>query len=112
MKAFYYSQILAIAGMPQMRPPLIDLGHLVTKQSSLMIVGDVIQVIILMIFNQFLCLMITIGHQFIIHSDTHNVNYFVLSEFDDIVNRFVKYFVSFFEYFHGFFGQHKYNINT
>ncbi|XP_063539884.1 bumetanide-sensitive sodium-(potassium)-chloride cotransporter [Cydia strobilella] len=39
----YWPQLLVLAGRPQARPALIDLGHLITKAGSLMIVGDVTQ---------------------------------------------------------------------
>jgi solute carrier family 12 (sodium/potassium/chloride transporter), member 2 len=38
----YSPQILVLAGKPYHRPPLIDLAHLITKNNSLLIVGDVI----------------------------------------------------------------------
>lgn len=38
----YHPQILVLAGNPITRPALIDLGHLLTKNSSLLMVGDVI----------------------------------------------------------------------
>ncbi|XP_060804526.1 bumetanide-sensitive sodium-(potassium)-chloride cotransporter [Amyelois transitella] len=37
----YWPQLLILAGTPQTRPALIDLGHLITKAGSLMIVGDI-----------------------------------------------------------------------
>lgn len=36
-----------MAGSPQTRPPLVDLANLITKNNSLMIVGDVITVSVL-----------------------------------------------------------------
>ena len=39
----YHPQVLVLAGCPHSRPPLIDLGHLITKNHSLLIAGDVIQ---------------------------------------------------------------------
>lgn len=39
----YHPQILVLAGNPFSRPPLIDLAHLITKNSSLLMVGEVIQ---------------------------------------------------------------------
>lgn len=39
----YHPQVLVLAGSPYSRPPLIDLGNLITKHNSLLIVGDVIQ---------------------------------------------------------------------
>ncbi|XP_047506432.1 bumetanide-sensitive sodium-(potassium)-chloride cotransporter [Pieris napi] len=39
----YWPQLLILAGKPQDRPALIDLGNLITKSGSLMIVGDVQQ---------------------------------------------------------------------
>lgn len=38
----YHPQILVLAGNPITRPALIDLGNLLTKNSSLLMVGDVI----------------------------------------------------------------------
>ncbi|GAB0086660.1 bumetanide-sensitive sodium-(potassium)-chloride cotransporter [Sergentomyia squamirostris] len=38
----YHPQILVLSGKPQHRPPLIDLANLITKNNSLMIVGEVI----------------------------------------------------------------------
>uniref|UniRef100_A0A182UTZ6 Bumetanide-sensitive sodium-(Potassium)-chloride cotransporter n=1 Tax=Anopheles merus TaxID=30066 RepID=A0A182UTZ6_ANOME len=38
----YQPQILAIAGDPMQRPALIDLAHLITKHSSLMVIGNII----------------------------------------------------------------------
>lgn len=38
----YHPQILVLAGNPITRPALIDLGNLLTKSSSLLMVGDVI----------------------------------------------------------------------
>lgn len=38
----YHPSILVLAGNPMNRPPLIDLASLITKNNSLMIVGDVI----------------------------------------------------------------------
>lgn len=40
----YWPQLLVLAGKPQDRPALVDLGHLITKSGSLMIVGDISQV--------------------------------------------------------------------
>lgn len=37
----YHPQILVLAGNPFTRPPLIDLAHAITRNSSLLIVGDV-----------------------------------------------------------------------
>ncbi|KAG7300179.1 hypothetical protein JYU34_015728, partial [Plutella xylostella] len=37
----YWPQLLVLAGRPQARPALVDLGHLITKAGSLMIVGDI-----------------------------------------------------------------------
>lgn len=42
----YRPQVLVLAGTPQDRPPLVDLGHLITKNNSLLIVGDIITVIL------------------------------------------------------------------
>ncbi|XP_045501318.1 bumetanide-sensitive sodium-(potassium)-chloride cotransporter isoform X2 [Colias croceus] len=39
----YWPQLLVLAGKPQDRPALVDLGNLITKAGSLMIVGDVQQ---------------------------------------------------------------------
>lgn len=38
----YHPQILVLAGNPITRPSLIDLGNLITKNTSLLMVGDVI----------------------------------------------------------------------
>lgn len=40
----YRPQILVLAGHPIERPPLVDLADLITKQNSLLIVGDVYKV--------------------------------------------------------------------
>ncbi|KAL0821134.1 hypothetical protein ABMA28_005755 [Loxostege sticticalis] len=37
----YWPQLLVLAGVPQTRPALVDLGNLITKAGSLMIVGDI-----------------------------------------------------------------------
>lgn len=37
----YHPQILVLAGNPFSRPPLIDLANAITKNSSLLIIGDV-----------------------------------------------------------------------
>lgn len=37
----YWPQLLILAGKPQDRPALVDLGNLITKSGSLMIVGDI-----------------------------------------------------------------------
>jgi solute carrier family 12 (sodium/potassium/chloride transporter), member 2 len=39
----YHPQILVLAGNPLSRPALIDLGHVLTKNSSLLMVGDVFE---------------------------------------------------------------------
>ncbi|CAH1637260.1 unnamed protein product [Spodoptera littoralis] len=39
----YWPQLLVLAGRPQSRPALVDLGNLITKAGSLMIVGDISQ---------------------------------------------------------------------
>ncbi|ETN67130.1 bumetanide-sensitive Na-K-Cl cotransport protein [Anopheles darlingi] len=38
----YQPQILAIAGDPMQRPALIDLAHLITKHSALLVIGNII----------------------------------------------------------------------
>jgi solute carrier family 12 (sodium/potassium/chloride transporter), member 2 len=38
----YHPQVLVLAGKPYHRPPLVDLANLITKNNSLMIVGDVV----------------------------------------------------------------------
>lgn len=40
----YHPQVLVLAGRPMERPPLVDLAHLITKNNSLLIVGDVVEV--------------------------------------------------------------------
>lgn len=40
----YWPQLLVLAGRAQDRPALVDLGSLITKSGSLMIVGDISQV--------------------------------------------------------------------
>lgn len=40
----YWPQLLVLAGRPQTRPALVDLGNLITKAGSLMIIGDISQV--------------------------------------------------------------------
>lgn len=42
-----------LAGAPHMRPPLVDLANLITKNNSLMVVGEVISVNIRNIWLQF-----------------------------------------------------------
>ncbi|XP_059061595.1 bumetanide-sensitive sodium-(potassium)-chloride cotransporter [Achroia grisella] len=37
----YWPQLLVLAGTPQTRPALVDLGYLITKAGSLMIVGNI-----------------------------------------------------------------------
>lgn len=39
----YWPQLLVLTGRPQARPALVDLGNLITKAGSLMVVGDVSQ---------------------------------------------------------------------
>lgn len=39
----YHPQILVLAGNPLTRPALIDLGHVLTKNTSLLMVGDVFE---------------------------------------------------------------------
>lgn len=39
----YWPQMLVLAGRPQSRPALVDLGSLITKSGALMIVGDILQ---------------------------------------------------------------------
>ncbi|XP_068622442.1 bumetanide-sensitive sodium-(potassium)-chloride cotransporter [Battus philenor] len=39
----YWPQLLVLAGRPQHRPALVDLGNLITKAGSLMIIGDISQ---------------------------------------------------------------------
>ncbi|CAH2267293.1 jg14760 [Pararge aegeria aegeria] len=39
----YWPQLLVLAGKPQDRPALVDLGNLITKSGSLMVVGDISQ---------------------------------------------------------------------
>jgi solute carrier family 12 (sodium/potassium/chloride transporter), member 2 len=38
----YHPQVLVLAGCPHSRPPLIDLANLITKNHSLLIVGDIV----------------------------------------------------------------------
>jgi solute carrier family 12 sodium/potassium/chloride transporter 2 len=40
----YEPQILVLSGKPQDRPPLVDLSHLITKNSALMVCGHVSEV--------------------------------------------------------------------
>jgi solute carrier family 12 (sodium/potassium/chloride transporter), member 2 len=40
----YSPQILVLAGKPYHRPPLVNFANLITKNNSLMIIGDVVQV--------------------------------------------------------------------
>jgi solute carrier family 12 sodium/potassium/chloride transporter 2 len=40
----YQPQILVLSGKPQDRPPLVDLAHLITKNSALMVCGHVLEV--------------------------------------------------------------------
>lgn len=39
----YHPQVLVLSGCPYARPPLIDLANLITKNHSLLIIGDVIK---------------------------------------------------------------------
>ncbi|CAH2049309.1 unnamed protein product, partial [Iphiclides podalirius] len=39
----YWPQLLVLTGRPQHRPALVDLGNLITKAGSLMVVGDISQ---------------------------------------------------------------------
>jgi solute carrier family 12 (sodium/potassium/chloride transporter), member 2 len=39
----YHPQVLVLSGNPATRPPLIDLGNLITKNHSLLVVGDVVR---------------------------------------------------------------------
>lgn len=39
----YHPQVLVLSGSPHTRPPLVDLGNLITKHHSLLIVGDIVQ---------------------------------------------------------------------
>lgn len=39
----YHPQVLVLAGGLHNRPPLIDLGNLITKNNSLLIIGDIIE---------------------------------------------------------------------
>lgn len=38
----YHPQVLVLCGSPHTRPPLIDLANLITKNHSLLMVGDII----------------------------------------------------------------------
>jgi hypothetical protein len=40
----YRPQILVLSGKPQDRPPLVDLAHIITKNSALMVCGHVSEV--------------------------------------------------------------------
>lgn len=40
----YKPQILVLCGSPQNRPPLIDFANLITKNNSLLLLGEVVQV--------------------------------------------------------------------
>lgn len=40
----YKPQVLVLAGLPRHRPSLLDFAHLITKNHSLLIVGDIIEV--------------------------------------------------------------------
>jgi solute carrier family 12 (sodium/potassium/chloride transporter), member 2 len=40
----YWPQLLVLGGPPHARPALLDMGNLITKASSLMIVGDISEV--------------------------------------------------------------------
>jgi len=42
----YKPQVLVLAGLPRHRPSLLDFAHLITKNHSLLIVGDIIEVLI------------------------------------------------------------------
>ncbi|CAH0553671.1 unnamed protein product [Brassicogethes aeneus] len=39
----YKPQIIVLCGMPQARPPLVDLANLITKNNSLLVIGDVVK---------------------------------------------------------------------
>lgn len=43
-KIITFQKVLVLAGAPHMRPPLVDLANLITKNNSLMVVGEVISV--------------------------------------------------------------------
>lgn len=40
----YHPQVLVLSGDPKVRPPLVDFGYLLTKNNSLMFVGNIIPV--------------------------------------------------------------------
>lgn len=40
----YHPQVLVLSGDPKSRPPLVDFGFLLTKNNSLMFVGNIIPV--------------------------------------------------------------------
>lgn len=50
----YRPQVLVLAGHPVERPPLVDLADLITKNNSLLIVGDVYKVNNLNVNNIFI----------------------------------------------------------
>lgn len=39
----YHPQVLVLSGSPQVRPPLIDLANLITKNHSLLLVGEILK---------------------------------------------------------------------
>lgn len=40
----YRPQILVFSGLPSTRPPLVDFGHLITKNTSLLTCGNILKV--------------------------------------------------------------------
>lgn len=40
----YQPQVLVLCGPPHARPPLLDFANLITKNNSLLLIGDVVEV--------------------------------------------------------------------
>lgn len=40
----YQPQILVLCGAPHTRPPLLDFANLITKNNSLLVIGDIVEV--------------------------------------------------------------------
>ena len=53
----YNPQLLVLGGIPKYRPALLDMGHLITKYGSFMIVADINEVVLsyLLLFSFLRC---------------------------------------------------------
>lgn len=45
----YQPQVLVLCGSPLSRPPLLDFANLITKNNSLLIVGDIVEVNLMLV---------------------------------------------------------------